>query len=584
MTPPIPSGAAALYARAFHEARAFRPHLAAVLLVGLLGLPITLVLPIPVTLVVDHVLAGHPVPGWLAGLVPAAVAAAPDRLLRLAVLAGACLALLSAAHHYLDWMLRDWLAERMVLDFRGRLLRQGLTLPGGAFERGSQESAHRIQHDAPALQWTALYGIIPMAVALVSLAGVLAVTARIDAALAGVALATAVPVIVLIHLSQTRLRGRWTTVKDGEGAAFAVAQETLAASRLVAAFGREEAETERFLTTAGTAFRQRQRVIRVEGLLTVSLGLASGLGTTAILYLGARGVQAGSLSLGELLLVMGYLAQLYAPLQQIGSHITGQQRALVSAARAFALMDAVPAVTDAPDAEPLARARGHLRLEGVGFRYDPRTPVLAGVGLDIPAGTCVGIVGRTGAGKSTLVNLLMRQIDPTEGRILLDGHDLRHIRLRDLRRQFAVVPQDPTLFSTSIAANIAYGDPDAPIGRIIAAAKQAAAHDFIMALPDGYATRVGERGTRLSGGERQRIAIARAFLMDAPVLVLDEPTSAIDATTEAEILESLDRLMRDRTTFVIAHRLATLRRADLVLRVEGGRVVPDAADPLRLVS
>lgn len=584
MTSPVPIGAATLYARAFREARAFRPHLAAVLLVGLLGLPIALVLPVPVTLVVDHVLAGHPVTGWLAGLVPAAVAAAPDRLLRLAVLAGAVFALLSAAHHYLDWMLRDWLAERMVLDFRGRLLRRGLTLPGEAFERGSQESAHRIQHDAPALQWTALYGIIPMAVALVSLAGVLAVTARIDAGLAGVALATAVPVIVLIHLSQTRLRGRWTAVKDGEGVAFAVAQETLAASRLVAAFGREEAETDRFLTAARTAFRQRQRVIRVEGLLTVSLGLASGLGTTAILYLGARGVQAGSLSLGELLLVMGYLAQLYAPLQQIGSHITGQQRALVSAGRAFALMDAVPTVTEAPDAEPLARARGHLRLEGVGFRYDPRTPVLTGVGLDIPAGSCVGIVGRTGAGKSTLVNLLMRQIDPTEGRILLDGHDLRHIRLRDLRRQFAVVPQDPTLFSTSIAANIAYGEPDAPIGRIIAAARQAAAHDFIMALPDGYATRVGERGTRLSGGERQRIAIARAFLMDAPVLVLDEPTSAIDAATETEILESLERLMRGRTTVVIAHRLATLRRADLVLRVEGGRVAPDAADPLRLVS
>ncbi|WP_162937611.1 ABC transporter ATP-binding protein [Indioceanicola profundi] len=576
--------AAKLYARAFREARDYRSHLLLVLLSGLAGLPLALLLPLPVKLVVDHALGGQALPDWLAAFLPGT----PDAgmLLTLSLILGTVLALLAAAHHYADWMLRDQVAERMVLDFRGRLLERGLSMPVLAHDRGSQDPACRIQHDAPALQWTALYGIIPLVVAGISLCGVLAVTARLDAVLSLVALATAVPVIALIHLSQTELRSRWATAKEQEAAAFGVVQEALSAARLVSIFGQEARESGRFLAAARLAHATRRRVIRVEGLLTVLLGLSSALGSVAILYFGARSVQSGSLTLGELLLVLGYLAQLFAPLQTIGTHVTGQQRALVSAERAFSLMDAPPAVQDLPSARPLARAHGHITLDGMGFAYDSRLPALQGVSLDIPAGTCVGIVGRTGAGKSTLVNLIMRQLDPTEGRILLDGRNLRDIRLADLRRQFAVVPQDAGLFSTTIAENIAYGDPGASMERIVEAAKRAAAHDFISRLPEGYATRVGERGARLSGGERQRIAIARAFLVDAPILILDEPTSAIDAATEEEILESLERLMQGRTAFVIAHRLATLRRADMVIRVADGQVTMDRdlTAPLRLAS
>jgi len=570
-----------LYARAFREAGGFHPHLACVLLVGLLGLPLALLLPLPVKLVVDHALGGQALPAWLSGLIPAGLAADAAGLLSLAFGLGIVLAVVAAAHHYLDWMLRDWLAERMVLEFRGRLLARGFTLPATAHDRGSQDTCHRLQHDAPALQWTALYGIMPLIVAGVSLLGVLLVTAGLSPGLAGVALLTALPVVGLIHFSQTGLRGRWAVAKEQEAAAFGLAQEALGAVRLVSSFGQEERETARFLSGARLAFATRQRVVRLEGLLTVALGLATALGSATTLYLGACAVQSGALTLGELLLVLGYLAQLYAPLQTIGTHVTGQQRALVSAERAFALLDARAAVQDSPGARPMARAAGGITLDGVAFAHDRRTPNLSGISLHIPAGSCVGIVGRTGAGKSTLVNLIMRQLDPDAGRILLDGRDLRDIRLADLRRQFAVVPQDNTLFSTTIAENIAYGDPAAGMDRIIAAARQAAAHDFIMALPDGYATRVGERGARLSGGERQRIAIARAFLVDAPILVLDEPTSAIDSATEAEILESLERLMQGRTTLLIAHRLQTLRRADRVLRVADGRVTvepPGSAD------
>lgn len=578
---PSLSGAVTLYRRAFREARGFHRHLWLVLLSGLAGMPLALLAPVPVKLVVDNVLGGQPLAGPLAWLLPAG-----PGLLAAAVALGAVMALVMAAHHYGDWMLRDWVAERMVLEFRARLLRRGLSLPVGGHDRGSQDPAQRLQHDAPALQWTALYGVMPLLVACISLAGVLAVTSRINAGLALVALLTAVPVILLIHFSQTAMRGRWSKAQEQESAAFGIAGEVLAASRIVTLFGQEEREVSRFRAAATDAFSGRQRIIRVEGLLSGLLGLSSALGGTAILYLGASAVLAGSMTVGDLLLVLGYLAQLYAPLQTIGTHVTGQQRALSSAARAFALMDAAPAVAERPDARPVVRARGHVRLEEVGFAYGNRAPALSGASLDVRPGTCVGIVGRTGAGKSTLVNLIMRQLDPQSGRILLDGQDLRDLRLADLRRQFAVVPQDPVLFSTTIAENIAYGDPGASMERIAAAARQAAAHDFIMRLPDGYQTRVGERGSRLSGGERQRIAIARAFLVDAPILVLDEPTSAIDTVTEDEILESLERLMRGRTTFMIAHRLGTLREADLVLRVDQGRlsVEPPAGRELRLAS
>jgi ATP-binding cassette subfamily B protein len=574
-----------LYRRAFREARPYWPHLALVLLVGLVWLPVALLLPLPVRLVVDSVIGQQPLPEVIRAVLPSALAGTPERLLAAAVGGAVVLALLSAAHQYGDWLLRDWVAERMVLDFRRRLLRRSYALAPDA-EGGSGDPAHRINNDAPALQWTALYGVIPLIVSGLSLAGVLGVTAQISPGLAALAFVTAVPVLLLVHLSQSRLRGRWSDVRGMEGRAFGIVQETLSAARIVTIFGQEEREADRYAAAARAGFAARNRVIRIEGLLSGALGLAAALGSTAILYLGARQVLTGALTTGELLLIIGYVAQIYGPLQQIGTHVTGQQRALASAERAFALMDAPATVAERPDARPLDRAAGHVRLEAAGFAYPGQAPVLDNISIDIPAGTSVGIVGRTGAGKSTLVNLVLRQMDVASGRILLDGEDLRDLRLPDLRRQFAVVPQDCTLFSTTIAENIAYGDPGASMARIVAAARQASAHDFIMALPDGYRTQVGERGTRLSGGERQRIAIARAFLTDAPILVMDEPTSAIDAATELAIVEAMERLMAGRTTFIIAHRLSTLRQVDLVLRVEGGRVSVEreAVPALRLAS
>jgi len=296
------------------------------------------------------------------------------------------------------------------------------------------------------------------------------------------------------------------------------------------------------------------------------------IGTSLVLLLGVRHVQSGTLTLGALLMVMGYLTQLYDPLKTLSRRAAGMQAKLTSAERVFALLDGARDVPERPDARPLARARGRIAFENVSFGYDDRI-TLRDVSFEIPAGTRVGIAGPTGAGKTTLVNLLLRLYDPVAGRILLDGVDLRDIRLDDLRRQFAMVLQEPVLFSTTLGENIAYARPEASREEIVAAARAANADGFIARLPQGYDTPVGERGMTLSGGERQRVSLARAFLKDAPILVLDEPTSAVDLHSEALIMEALERLMHGRTSLMVAHRLSTLEGCDLRLELAHGGLV-----------
>ena len=281
-------------------------------------------------------------------------------------------------------------------------------------------------------------------------------------------------------------------------------------------------------------------------------------------------MQAGRLSLGELLVVIAYLAQLYGPLQTVTTQFTHIQSSLASARRVFEFLNETPEVVERADARPLRRAAGAIEFCHVSFAYRSAHPVLSGISLTIDPGTHVGISGVTGAGKSTLLYLLLRFYDPTGGCVLLDNVDLRDYKLADLRSQFAIVHQEPILLWTSVAENIAYGRPGATEREIVEAAKAADAHDFIRRLPEGYRTQVGERGVTLSGGERQRISIARAFLRNAPILVLDEPTSAVDANTEAEITEALERLARGRTSVTIAHRLSTLKYCDVRVTIENG--------------
>jgi ATP-binding cassette subfamily B protein len=571
-----------IYLRALREARGYWPHLSLVLLLGLAGTPLALLGPLPFKIIIDSVLGQEPLPAFLADLLPESLTAGSETMLALAIGLAVFSAVLGIVYHAVDWLLREYVAERMVLDFRGKLFLHSLHASLlSHYEKGSHEPAYRINLDAPALQWTALYGIIPVIVALASLASMLYVTWRLAPGLALVAILTSVPLIVLIHFNQYRMRDKWHGVREQESAAQSVVEEALGALRVVTVFGQEKREQQRFMGAARAGLLARLRVVRLEGAFSMGLGLATALGTTAILYLGVRDVQAGAMAAGELLLIMGYVGQLYAPLQTIGSHITSQQRAIASAERAFGMLDEQPLVVEKVDARPLSLARGEVSFDGVTFAY-PKSdhPALDGVSVQVPAGASVGIVGRSGAGKSTFINLLVRLFDPQQGTIRLDGVDIRDFRLADLRRQFSVVSQEVVLFSTSVAENIAYARPGATMEEIVAAARLADAHDFILHLPQGYDTPVGERGMLLSGGERQRISLARAFLKDAPILLLDEPTSSLDHQTEAAITGCIERLMEGRTVFIIAHHRAVLREVDFLLRIEGGKVRVEERAPL----
>jgi ATP-binding cassette subfamily B protein len=423
------------------------------------------------------------------------------------------------------------------------------------------------------VRYLVIDGLVPLVSSAVTLASMLYVSLRIDWQLALIALSVSPVLFFLARAYRRNLRSRSRQAKRLETDAMAVVQEVLTSLRVVKAFAQEDREQERFERRFGESMRARLAIARQEGGLGLLMGLTLALGTAAVLVIGVKNVQAGALTLGSLLLLMVYLTQLYSPLKTISRKVASVQSHLASAERAFALLDEAPDVEERPGARGLARARGAFAFEGVSFAYPGSRQVLRNITCQVAAGTRLGLAGETGSGKTTLASLLMRFHDPASGRILLDGVDLRDLRLRDLREQFSLVPQDPVLFSTSIEENIAYARPQASRDEVVAAARAANAHDFIEALPEGYRTLVGERGMRLSGGERQRVALARAFLKDAPILVLDEPTSALDTGTERGVLEAMRRLMRNRTTLIIAHRVSTLLACDQVLTLRDGELV-----------
>jgi ATP-binding cassette subfamily B protein len=563
-----------LYRRLLLEARPYWRHIGGLFALSLLSSVFALLTPLPLKIAVDSVVGSEPLPGFIAFFVPASAKHSQTGVLLVAAGLFVLLALLKQLQQFGNLVLTTYAGEHLLLRFRSRLFRHAERLSLGYHDsRGTADSTYRIQYDATAIQTIAVAGLIPFFTAIVTVAGMIYVTARIDWQLALVSLAVAPGLFLAMRVYRKRLRAQWHDAKRLESSALSVIQESLEALRVVKAFGGEDRARDRFADSAAASMRAKIGLSFVEGGFGIVVGATIGVGMGTVLFLGTRHVVAGTMTLGELVLVMGYLQQLYDPLKTASKKAGTLQSSLASAERVYSILDERPDFVDPPDARPLARAAGAVAFRNVTFGYEPGHGVLHDVSFEIPPGTRLGIAGTSGAGKTTLVSLLTRFYDPSSGEIMVDGVDLRRYRLADLRNQFAIVLQEPVLFSTSIAENIAYARPDADDVAVVAAARAAGAHDFIRALPDGYGTPVGERGVRLSGGERQRIALARAFLKDAPILILDEPTSSIDERTEAEILEAMERLMTGRTALMIAHRPSTLEICDARLELEHGRVV-----------
>lgn len=529
-------------------------------------------LPWPLKFIVDNALGGQPLTGT-ARTALHSLADDPAGLLVFFVVLGFAFVLFENVLTVVGSYVNTTLEQRLTLDFRSHLFQHSLQLSMAAHDqRRSGMLIYMINSLADGLP-RLLMAVPPLVQNVLTLAGMFVVLLFINVQLALISVAIVPFLYLSIRHYVKHIQPRLYRVKALEGESLAIIHEAISMFKVIVAFGREAFEYSRFRKQGETAIDQRIKLTVRQTLFGLAVNVTTAAGTALVLGIGAHQVLKGQLTLGQLLVVLAYIAAVYKPLEAISNTIGSLQDVYVNLDISFGLLDQKPDIQDTPGAVAVARARGRVTYKDVEFVYAGRQDTLKHISFDARPGQVVAIVGPTGAGKTTLVSLLPRFYDAVGGQILLDGTDIKQIGLRSLRQQISVVLQEPLLFSGTVAENIRYGRPAATMEEVMDAARSANAHDFIMKLPQQYETELGERGAKLSGGERQRISVARAFIKDAPILILDEPTSSIDSKTEAVILDALDRLMEGRTTFMIAHRLSTVRRADQILVVEHGRLV-----------
>ncbi len=552
-----------IYRRVFRYYRPFLPRTTAGLLLSLIGIGLNLLKPWPFKIIVDDFLRPNPTPRgdwhtWIPLL---------------------CLALVVI--QFL-WGLVNWITNyifvkiglQALLKLRTDLYAylQSLSLKYHDVRRSS-DSSFRVAYDSQSIQTIYNKGFTGIFGSVITLIGTFAIMVRLDWQLTLLSLGIVPLIIVAIYFFAHRIRRESTFIQEQESAVLAQAQEGLSSIRMVHAFGREQFEVMQFHQQARQSLQANLRLTltNVNSALVISTLMV--FGTAAMYYVGTLHVLAGTLTLGTLLVFSAYLLMLYQPLESITYTAWAMEGATAGAKRCFEVLDREDDVVDSPNAVAIESAKGAIGFHNVSFGYAQDRQVLHAVDLRIEPNQMIAIVGGTGAGKSTLLSLVPRFYDPTSGSVTLDGRDVREVKKKSLRAQIGIVLQDTLLFSTTIRENIAYGRPEATDDEIIDAAKRAQADEFIQQLPNGYGSTVGERGGQLSVGQRQRIGIARAFLKNAPVLLLDEPTSALDPATEAAIMETIKELMRGRTTLIATHRLATIHDVDRIVVIERGRIV-----------
>jgi ATP-binding cassette subfamily B protein len=527
--------------------------------------------PWPLQIVIDYVLGGKAPPvGGSAGELLS--------LPTLTLLLVACIALVVV--HFGAGALTLWhnyttirVGQAMVNDLRGDLYAhlQRLSLAFHTRQRVG-DLMYRITSDSFAVQTMIMNGVLPILSAVILLGGMLIVLFPIDPTLTLLSL-TIVPVLFgIIAAFNRKIVDVATEVRDLDSRVYSLVQWGMAAIKVVQAFTKEEEEHRRFMGASRESLRATLSLYNWQTLYSAAVNVVVAVGTAVVVYAAARSVLSGNLTLGQLIVFISYLAQLYQPINQITQSWGLIAAARIGAKRVFEVLETETDLKSGSHQFPSGGVSGDIAWRDVSFDYRVGTPVLNGINITVPAGSKIAIVGPTGAGKSTLLGLLPRFFDPTTGAVTIDGVDIREYTLNSLRSQIAMVLQPPLIFPLSVADNIAYGRPGADHAAIEHAARMARIHDTIARMPEGYETQLGEAGIALSEGEKQRITIARALLRDAPILILDEPTSALDVETEALVMQAIEALMQGRTTFIIAHRLSTVRRCDRILVLRDGTI------------
>jgi ATP-binding cassette, subfamily B, bacterial len=529
--------------------------------------------PWPLKVVIDYVLVRHPMPEPFAHWLAAFHGGNPIYLLVLLVIAGVTLQVVNQFVSAYGTQVQVDTGQRMVYDLRYKLFEhlQALGLHHH-ITTSTGDAVYRVDVDAYAIENLVMSGLFPLATSVAALTVMFAILMKLDLTVALLSL-TVVPFLFLcLRYYTSTLVAREERVKELESKLVERLYETFSAMRLVKSFAREPFEARRYAAAGDRTMSARIELTWQQSVFSVVVSTITILGTALVLIVGGVHVMRGQMTIGDLTVVIAYLGAVYGPLSAI-AHTTGHlQSALAGAKRARAIFALMPETFDAPDAVDASRVKGELRFEDVGFSYPDGTEVLHDISFEAKPGQTLALVGLTGAGKTTLVSLIPRFYDATTGRVTIDGVDVRQYKVRALRERIAIVLQDPVLFSGTIADNLRYGRLDATDQEIEQAARAAHAHEFISRLPRGYQTEIAEAGGGLSGGERQRLSVARAILKGAPILILDEPTSSLDAISEEIVFAALKRLRAGRTTIVIAHRLSTVRDADQILVLDGGKI------------